>query len=292
MKACTRGALLAVCAMSVACGGYAHRQHVDHIVAVNWTMDGRPVRLLQDVTAKWSFVGVSPHTVDPTYDLGGMSIAVGTDRPVPLEGFDGWWRVDAAEARRDDRAFIVLVRGSGEPAETRCVVLAVGRPQARCSPSQLNSVSQHGSSMPGDPCDMSYSTPASDATSRVAACRINGRAGLWLIEGQSPVRLLLATELPRLFYPRPGATRAAEVIDEIEDRIRPLEQQFALAWSPDGRRVYYCPDPGAQAVVVDVESSNSRNAEACVIGAVWSDDSVRVAGVDSDGVLRIVKAGP
>src|SRR5262245_7217307 len=312
------------------CGGYRHRQRVEHIVAVSWTADDRPVRLLQDVTAKWEFWGLSPHIVDPTYDLGRLSMAVGQDRPVSVAGFDDWWHVDLVVARRPGRGFVVqLSKNFLDHKETYCVVIPIGEPQTRCSLPSLEfvavkpnsdglvawkadgsmeafgaigdraarrtsvcSVWQLGAHGVADPCDMSYSAIAPDETAWIVACRINRQPGLWLIDEQRPPRLLLAADLPKFIHFQSGPTRSAEVIRDIEDRIRLFDQEFGLAWSPDGRRIYYCANPNTQAVVVNVAEMVHRQVDSCGVGAVWSDDRVRVAGVNGDGTLGVVDLGP
>jgi len=278
--------VLVACVTLVSCGGYRHHQQVAHIVAVNWTPDGRPVRLLQNLTAKWEFHGIAPDVVDPAYDLDGLSVAVGEDAPSGVDGFDGWWRVVWVVARRRTHDFVLQLTRGAEPPERRCVVVPLGQPAEPCS--ERESSASRPSVSPTDPCDTSYSAIAPDERTWVVACRLQRQSGLWLMDFQQAPRLLLAAPTPLSFPERPDSTPAAEAVNGIEDRMRPFEQTFGLAWSPDGRRVYYCGNFGTKALVVNVADTSSRQVEPCLIGAVWSDDGTRVAGVDADGALKVV----
>jgi Tol biopolymer transport system component len=71
----------------------------------------------------------------------------------------------------------------------------------------------------------------------------------------------------------------------VEYLVRSFDQQYGLAWSPDGEQVYYCGTNGGSAMVVSVATSSAR--------AVWSPDGRRIVGVQGDGRIGkvVVNAG-
>ena len=118
------GLVCVAASVSSDCGFYRHHRTADNIVAIGWDLDGSPVSLGQEVTYKSDFVGLSPHTVDPAYDLGPLVVSRPDGRRVVVAGFDSWWDVGWAVGRGPGKGFVVTLRKGG-PKDRKSVCLLI-----------------------------------------------------------------------------------------------------------------------------------------------------------------------
>ncbi len=135
------------------------------------------------------------------------------------------------------------------------------------------------------PCDMGWSRLSPREDMVAAACPVkhasDWRRGIWLFRDGAPPRLLFDFDVP------PGSEAAhglriwgpGDGDDPPEEMVTRPHEGYGLAWSPDGRLIYWCNGRG-KGLLVSVEGQALSTDSPCLTLATWSPDGRKIAGVD------------
>jgi WD40 repeat protein len=317
-KRLVAGILCIAACVSTGCSFYRHHRMADNIVAIGWDLDGSPVSLGQEVTYKSGFVGVSPHIVDPSYDLGPLVVSRPDGRRAVVAGFDSWWQIVWAVPRGPGKGFAVALRKGGLKDRKSVCLLVDNAARTRPCPAAVNPNSENayvvadsdqlvswraarpadaravnlqtGEAVPASSVpahlaregrqglDLSFSALAPGGTTWAVSVTGGPRKAIWLIEAGAE---------PRLLAPLSPGDRTPGILDRsIEANVRLFPQIYGLAWAPDGKWIYWC-GTGLQALIASTADGSSRTVTPCLNGATWSPDGRRIAGIDEKGVVRV-----
>jgi WD40-like Beta Propeller Repeat len=311
------GILYTAALVSTGCGFYRHHRTADNIVAISWELDGSPVSLGQEVTYKSGFVGMSPHTVDPSYDLGPLVVSRPDGRRAVVAGFDSWWQIKWALSRGPGKGFVLTVtKGGPEDRQSACLLIDSAARRTPC-PTAVDASSEYAYVIPGSDqlvfwksyrtdnaravnlqtgeelpaaslsahlalvsdkgTDMSLSALAPEGTTWAVAFPGRGKPGIWRIEESAEPKLLV-----------PFASGAMPPFPRLGDDsgVRLFSQMYGLAWAPDGKQIYWC-GQGPQGLIASLGDGSSREVTPCLTEATWSPDGRRIAGLDEKGNVRV-----